>query len=326
MPEVMIDPLAPFFIVLNAGSGHDDAAATRSTIETLLTDAGRAHHLMLVEDPSELPEISAKAVAEAQAQHGVVVAVGGDGTINAVAQAVLGSGCPFGVLPQGTFNYFSRTHGIPSDTAEAVQVLLNSRAHPVPVGLVNDRVFLVNASLGIYPKLLEDREAYKQSYGRSRPVALLAAIMTLFREHRPLRIHVEYEDHAYDLRTQMIFVSNNRLQLERLGLPEAKAVEQGRLVGTVLKPVTTIALLQLMLHGALGQLADAEHIFSFAFRQITVHFGSAPLRRRKRIKVAMDGEVALLKPPLCFRLAQEELLLIKPEVAPGVNSPDPDSQ
>ncbi len=326
MPAVSIDPLAPFFIVLNAGSGHDDADATRSTIETSLTDAGRAHHVMLVEDPSELPEVSAKAVAEAQAQHGVVVAVGGDGTINAVAQAVLGSGCPFGVLPQGTFNYFSRTHGIPSDTAEAVQVLLNSRAHPVPVGLVNDRVFLVNASLGIYPKLLEDREAYKQSYGRSRPVALLAAIMTLLREHRPLRIHVEHEDQAYDLRTQMIFVSNNRLQLERIGLPEAKAVEQGLLVGTVLKPVTTIALLQLMLNGALGQLADAEHIVSFAFRQITVHFGSALLRRRKRIKVAMDGEVALLTPPLCFRLAAEELLLLKPEIAPGENPPDPDSQ
>lgn len=326
MPAVSIDPLAPFFIVFNTGSGHDDAAATRSTIETSLTDAGREHHLMLVEDPSELPAISAKAVAEAQAQHGVVVAAGGDGTINAVAQAALGSGCPFGVLPQGTFNYFSRTHGIPSDTAEAVQVLLNSRAHPVPVGLVNDRVFLVNASLGIYPKLLEDREAYKQSYGRSRPVALLAAIMTLLREHRPLRIHVEHEDQAYDLRTQMIFVSNNRLQLERIGLPEAKAVEQGRLVGTVLKPVTTIALLQLMLNGALGQLADAEHIVSFAFRQITVHFGSALLRRRKRIKVAMDGEVALLKPPLCFRLAPEELLLLKPEIAPGENPPDPDSQ
>jgi diacylglycerol kinase family enzyme len=325
MPTVTIDPSAPFFIVLNACSGHNDAAATRAAIEMSLADAGRKHHLMLVENPSELPEISAKAVAEAQAQHGVVVAAGGDGTINAVAQAALGSGCPFGVLPQGTFNYFSRTHGIPSDMAKALQVLLNSRAYPVSVGLVNDRVFLVNASLGIYPKLLEEREAYKQSYGRSRPVALLAGIMTLLREHRPLHIHVEYDDQAYNLRTLMIFVSNNRLQLERIGLPEAKALERGMLVATVLKPVTTIALLQLMLHGALGQLADAEHIVSFAFRQITVHLAPSVLRRRRRIKVAMDGEVALLKLPLCFRLATKEFLLIKPEAAPSENPPDPDS-
>jgi diacylglycerol kinase family enzyme len=280
---------------------------------------------MLVEDASRLPHISATAVARAQAQGGVVVAAGGDGTINAVAQAVLGSGCPFGVLPQGTFNYFSRTHGIPSDTAKALQVLLSSRAHPVQAGLVNNRVFLVNASLGLYPKLLEEREAYKVSYGRTRLVAWWAGIMTLLREHRPMRIHVEHGDQSYELHTLMIFVSNNRLQLERIGLPEAEAVEQGHLVATVLKPVDTLTLLQLMLRGTLGQLGDAEHIASFAFRQITVTPAPALLYGRRHIKVAIDGEVTLLTTPLRFRLAPEELLLLKPEVVPGENPPDPDS-
>jgi diacylglycerol kinase family enzyme len=321
MQTITIDSSAPFFIVFNAGSGHDDASVTRTTIETVL--AGREHHVMLVEDTSRLPHVSAQAVARAQAENGVVVAAGGDGTINAVAQAVLGSGCPFGVLPQGTFNYFSRSHGIPSDTAEALRVLLNSRAYPVQVGLVNDRVFLVNASLGLYPKLLEEREAYKQSYGRNRLVAWWAGIMTLLHEHRPMRIHVEHGDQPYELRTLMVFVSNNRLQLERIGFPEAKAVEQGLLVGTVLKPVATLTLLQLMLRGALGQLSDAEHVVSFLFRQITVV--PALLYGRSRIKVAMDGEVTLLKAPLRFRVAPEALYLLKPEVAPGETPPDPDS-
>jgi diacylglycerol kinase family enzyme len=325
MQAVTINPSAPFFIVFNAGSGSDDVAVTRAIIETFLTDVGREYHVMLVEDASRLPHISAAAVARAQAQDGVVVAAGGDGTINAVAQAVLGSGCPFGVLPQGTFNYFSRTHGIPSDTAKALQVLLSSRAHPVQVGLVNNRVFLVNASLGLYPKLLEEREAYKVSYGRTRLVAWWAGIMTLLREHRPMRIHVEHGDQSYELRTLMIFVSNNRLQLERIGLPEAEAVEQGHLVATVLKPVDTPTLLQLMLRGTLGQLGDAEHIASFAFRQITVTPTPALLYGRRHIKVAMDGEVSLLTTPLRFRLAPEELLLLKPEVVPGENPPDPDS-
>jgi len=325
MKTATTNPSAPFFIVFNAGSGRDDATLTRTIIETFLTEAGREYHVMLVEDASQLPNISAQAVTQAQAQKGVVVAAGGDGTINTVAQAVLGSGCPFGVLPQGTFNYFSRTHGIPSDTAEALRVLLNSRAYPVPVGLVNDRVFLVNASLGLYPKLLEEREAYKESYGRTRLVAWWAGIMTLLHEHRPMRIHVEHGDQSYELRTLMLFVSNNRLQLERIGLPEAKAVEQGHLVGTVLKPVDTLTLMRLMLRGALGQLGDAEHIASFAFRQITVMPARALLYGRRRIKVAMDGEVTSLTAPLQFRLAPEELLLIKPEVAPGENPPDPDS-
>jgi diacylglycerol kinase family enzyme len=140
-----------------------------------------------------------------------------------------------------------------------------------------------------------------------------------------MRIHVEHGDQSYELRTLMIFVSNNRLQLERIGLPEAEAVEQGHLVATVLKPVDTPTLLQLMLRGTLGQLGDAEHIASFAFRQITVTPTPALLYGRRHIKVAMDGEVSLLTTPLRFRLAPEELLLLKPEVVPGENPPDPDS-
>ena len=46
------------------------------------------------------------------------------------------------------------------------------------VGLVNDRVFLVNASLGLYAKLLEDREAFKAQYGRHRWVAFWSGLLT----------------------------------------------------------------------------------------------------------------------------------------------------
>ncbi|MCY7308689.1 MAG: diacylglycerol kinase, partial [Rhodoferax sp.] len=136
MLSATLDPAAPFFIVLNAGSGRDDATDTRTTIERVLTKANRAHSMYLVDKPDCLPDIARKAVTAARASGGVVVAAGGDGTINAVAQATYGSGCIFGVLPQGTFNYFSRTHGIPFDTAEAIQLLLTARAHPVQVGLV----------------------------------------------------------------------------------------------------------------------------------------------------------------------------------------------
>ncbi|HSN80882.1 MAG TPA: diacylglycerol kinase family protein, partial [Rhodoferax sp.] len=71
----------------------------------------------------------------------------GDGTLNTVAQAAHAVGCAMGVVPQGTFNYFARTHGIPVDPREAVRLLLHAAPQPVQVDGVNDRVFLVNASL-----------------------------------------------------------------------------------------------------------------------------------------------------------------------------------
>ena len=173
----------------------------------------------------------------------MVVAAGGDGTLNAVAQAVLGSGCAYGVLPQGTFNYFSRTHGIPSDTAQAMQVLLHARAQPAQVGLVNGRVFLVNASLGLYPKLLEDREGWKQQFGRSRLVAFGAGLATLLRGYRSLRLRIEVQGQARNVRTPTLFVGNNALQMEQLGFPLAKDIDGGALAAIMLRPVSRLSML-----------------------------------------------------------------------------------
>lgn len=250
------DPAAaaagPLFIVLNAGSGHRDAGSTRQTIADLLTEAGREHEFLLIDDPARIAEIAARAMRLARERRGVVVAAGGDGTINAVAQAVLGSGCPFGVLPQGTFNYFGRVNGIPQDAEAATHALLRARIEPVQVGLVNGRIFLVNASLGLYPQLLEDREAWKQQFGRSRLVAAFSAIATVLRERRQLRLDVETRGQSLSLRTPTLFVGNNALQLERLGLPQAEALERGQLAAIAIRPVGTLSMFWLALRGALG--------------------------------------------------------------------------
>ncbi|CAN5369597.1 diacylglycerol kinase family protein [soil metagenome] len=309
---------SPLYIVFNIGSGHGDAAEAREAIASACAAAGREHHLLVVDEPKRIAEIARDAVQRAQQAGGVVVAAGGDGTINAVAQATLGSGCAFGVLPQGTFNYFSRTHGIPAGVAEAMQVLLTEQTQPVQVGLVNGRVFLVNASLGLYPALLEDREAWKAQLGRSRLVAFGAGLATLLRAHRNLRLQFDLhgsDGEARDVRTPTLFVGNNALQMEQLGFPEAQAIDAGRLAAIALRPVGRLEMLWLLLRGAAGQLSDADQVMSFPFDRLTVRasrgFG------KRRIKIATDGEVSWLQFPLHFSVAPEPLLLIRPATAPA---------
>jgi diacylglycerol kinase family enzyme len=304
-------PIAPqLFIVFNIGSGHGDAEAARAAIDSACAKAGREAHLMVVDKPERISDIANEAVTRARQVKGIVVAAGGDGTINAVAQATLGSGCAFGVLPQGTFNYFSRTHGIPADTAQGMQVLLRETAQPVQVGLVNDRVFLINASLGLYPKLLEDRETWKQQLGRSRAVAISAAIATLLRNFRRLRMEIEVHGVTRKVRTLTLFVGNNALQMEQVGLPEAHAIDAGELAGMMLRPVSRLTLLWLLLRGTLGKLGEAEQVEHFSFKRLTVKrphgFGA------RRVKVATDGEVTWLTLPLAFRVSPEPLLLLRP--------------
>jgi diacylglycerol kinase family enzyme len=247
-------------------------------------------------------------VLKAQQSNGIVVAAGGDGTLNAVAQATLGSGCEFGVIPQGTFNYFGRTHGITTDAIEATRALLTARVYPVQVGLVNGRVFLVNASLGLYRQSLEDREEQKQRFGRSRLIAAWAAVGTILRGYRPMLIKLQREDEELELRTLTLFVGNNRLQLEQIGL-DTDVVEDGKLAALVLRPVSTLALLGLLVRGAMGRLSKARGVDSFALTRLTVTPSNPRIRR---LKIATDGEVAWMNTPIEFRVAPEPLLLLKP--------------
>ena len=306
-----VDAAAPLFIVLNISSGTDDAVKTREIIEGVLTEAGREHRLQVVADATRLHDIARQTVEAARARGGVVVAAGGDGSINAMAQATLGSGCPIGVLPLGTFNYFSRTHGIPSDLAGATRLLLTARAHPVQVGLVNDRVFLINASLGMYPKLLEDREAFKRKFGRTRLVAVGAGVVTVLRHHRQLRLSIEQGGSTRQMRTPTLFVGNNPLQLEQAGIAEAPLLAQGQLAAVTLRPMGTLTMLWLAVRGAFGQLGEAESVTSFAFRRIVVR-PATPYGTR-RVKVAIDGEITWLRAPIEFRVAPEALHLLKPD-------------
>jgi diacylglycerol kinase family enzyme len=301
-----------FFVVLNAGSGRNDAGQAQDIMAGVFKEAGRDVEFLPINDPAAIPRVAARAVDLARKQGGVVVAAGGDGTINAVASAVLPTGCPFGVLPQGTFNYFGRVHAIPQDTEGAARALLRASLAPVQVGQVNGRIFLVNASVGLYPQLLEDRESWKQQFGRSRIVAFASGLVTLARSGRQLQLEIELAGQTASLRTPTLFVGNNHLQLERVGIEErdAGAVERGELAGIAVKPIGTVALYGLLLRGLLGRLGDAENIDSFSFRKLTVR-----PRGLRRIKVATDGEIAWMNTPLVFQVAPQTLLLMVPAPA-----------
>ena len=300
---------APLYVVFNRASGRGNRDELGPAVEAACAAAGRACRLLPVEQPGQLAAVARDAVREAQRVQGIVVAAGGDGTINGVAQAVLGSGCRFGVLPRGTFNYFARTHGIPPDLDGALRVLLTEDAVHVRVGRLNDRIFLVNASLGLYPELLEEREAWKQQFGRSRLVALAAGIKTLLRGHRSLRLAVELGGQQRQVRTPTLFVGNNALQMEQVGVPQAPAIDAGRLAGVMLQPVGRGTLLALLARGAFGQLGAADQVLHFDFDRLTV---TARAFGASRIKVATDGEVFWMPLPLRFDVAPDALALIRP--------------
>ncbi len=316
MSAPRVDPSATLLFVINAAAGGLDIDAKRAVIEAALAARGRKGELLVCR-PAELPQVATQAAAAAVARGTAVVAVGGDGSLNTVAQAAHAAGCAMGVIPYGTFNYFARTHGIPTDPVAAALLVLDAHPMPVQVAAINHQIFLVNASLGVYPELLQDREAYKARFGRSRWVAFMAACATLLRAQRRLRLHIEMGTTVRDVQTLTLFVGNNRLQLQQFGAePEdtlAGTPGHGSMAALMLRPIGTLSMVSLMLHGAMGRLGEAAGVEGFEFQHMVVKPRLAP--GRSEVVVAFDGEVARMRSPIDIRVLDKPLYLIQAAAA-----------
>lgn len=301
-------PEAELFIVMNQASGHNEKDGVREAVEAELQAAGRRYRFIPVA-PGEIVQACQQAARLAKDHGGVIVGIGGDGTISCAAQAALAHDAPLGVVAQGTFNLFARTNGLPLEAGPAMRALLQGSVEEVQVGLVNQRAFLVNASVGLYPKLLADRELVKQKLGRRRWIAMLAGLVTLFEWRLQLRLDVDLDGTVTRLQTPSLFICNNRLQLDRLGIDaeEVDQLGQGRLVGLLVKSLKLGTKLRLVVRGLLGTLGDTREMQTFTLRTLTVS-----TRNARRLKVATDGEVQFMELPLHFTVSPRPLKVVLP--------------
>jgi diacylglycerol kinase family enzyme len=320
---------APVHLVVNRRSGSVDDAL-REHVASHPGLAGRTVRWHAPDRARDLPDVALAATRIAQRNGGVVVAAGGDGTINTVAQAAWSLGVPLGVLAHGTFNFFGRQHGLAEETAQAVEdfarALQQGHLRPVRVGLVNDRLFLVNASLGLYPRLLAQREAATRRWGRHRLVVMIAGALSLLEPASAQRLRVfdrspQGVASQREIDVSTLFVGANPLQLEQVGLPEAEAVRHGALGAVMLAPQSRMQTLRMLWHALRGRLGDEAALHSLPCTRLDVQ--PAGWRPSTRVKVAFDGETAWMRLPLRFAVGDRPLWLVAPPQTQRVDDAEP---
>ncbi len=294
-------------MILNVGSGHLETSAVENEIRAGFEAVGREHCIVVARDAEDVERQTRTAVERGRAEPRVIVAAGGDGTINLVASLVVESGLTFGVIPLGTFNYFARDLGIPLEPRAAATALATGRVKRVHVARVNGHLFLNNASFGLYRKLLEERERTKRRFGRYKVVAVVSALVTLLRFRHTYSLQLESDGKPSVIRTPMLFFGLNALQLENLDLGVASCSEAGLLAVIALQPTSRWQLLGLALRGALHGLRDSPALRCHCAARVEV---SLPGRRSTR--VAVDGETIECRLPLCFEVLRGALPVLVP--------------
>jgi diacylglycerol kinase family enzyme len=236
-----------------------------------------------------------------------VVAAGGDGSVAGVAHALAGTGVALGVLPLGTFNYFARGLKMPEDPEGAARAILEGRPHDIAVGTLNGRVFLNNVAIGIYPAILEEREATYARYGRYRLLAHLASLRTILRFQTPHRMDIYQDQTRHRIRTPMLFVARSAYQLDQFGLEGGDAISDDRFVLFLAHQQTRLGFLRLAWKLIRKRVDHGKDIIVSTPRRIAV-----AVRGRRRISVALDGEKLRMRLPLRIQLNDHVLQVILP--------------
>lgn len=298
----------PLFIIFDAAAGDAEATAVRQRVVACLQAAGRRVEAFLAGPADDLAAQIGRAVNAARDAHGVVVAAGDDHTLNAVAQAVWNANLALGVLPRGEPGHFARAHGIPADTDQAVDTLLRAQAVPVTVGQVAERLFLVQARVGLYPPWPDPRGP--STHRHARPMAWLAGLGSLLRGRSLMTLELHSPAETRVVRTRTLFVGHDAWQWPPTG-GHQPPIEEGRLVAVTLQPQPLPRTLWLLARGALGQLDGSERADRFVFDRLLV-----PARRGARsVMVAIDGENLRLPLPLVVQPAPRPLQLLRPPAA-----------
>lgn len=243
-----------------------------------------------------------------------IVAAGGDGTVTGIAQALIGTGANLAILPLGTFNFVSRGLGLSEDPEAAARAILAGHPHRISVGMVNDQLFLNNVSLGLYPRILSEREAMYARYGRFRILAYWTVLATIIRAQRTPRMTIETEDGTRSLRTPLIFIARSAYQLERFGLSGADIISDDRFAVFVARSGTRWHLIKLAFHLARKRLIAGTDVELFSAHSLTIR------TPRRRPRVAFDGEKRRMLAPLEFEIRPDALSIIIPDMQDRVTT------
>jgi diacylglycerol kinase family enzyme len=242
----------------------------------------------------------------------IVVAAGGDGTVAGVAHALAGTDTALAVLPLGTFNYFARGLGMPEDAEGAARAILDGAPHDIAVGTLNGRVFLNNVSIGLYPAILEEREATYARFGRYRILAHFASLRTILRFQRPHRMEMLQDETRHRIRSPMLFVARSAYQLDQFGLEGAQAISDDRLVLFLAPQQTRLGFLRLAWRLVRRRVDHGRDVLVSTPRSLTV-----TIPGRRRLSVALDGEKLRMRLPLRIEIAEHQLQVILPPDNPA---------
>jgi diacylglycerol kinase family enzyme len=289
-------------VLLNAAAGLERKVSDEE-IAAAFAAQGASAEIRSVPAP-ELCQAARAAAGEGGVD--IVALAGGDGTINAGAAALADTGHTLGILPLGTLNHFARDLGIPQDLEGAVRTMVCGRVREVDVGEANGRVFVNNSSIGAYPAAVADRELRRTRDGQGKWPAMVRAALATLHRYPLVTVTLRMLEGEVRITSPVVFVGNNRYDVDLFRLGARPALDHGELWLYVLRDTGRFGFVRLGLRALLGRLRQSRDYEALALPELLVD------DRRAEIPVAIDGEVVHMRTPVRYRIRPRALRVMAP--------------
>lgn len=291
----------PIEVIINSGSGSVLGEETAQRLRNRFIERGVPANVHFASSGKEVEALAKCAVEQAD----IVVAGGGDGTISTVAVEVARAGKALGVLPLGTINNFSKDLGIPQDVSGAVEAIAAGKSKLIDLAEVNGRVFVNNSSIGLYPKIVL-RRVEQQRLGRGKWSSAFWAALQMFRLSPFLKVRIELDGKTFLRKTPFVLVGNNEYEMDLYNIGRRVSLDDGELSVYFLKRGGRWGVVLLLFHTLFGRLRQWKDFEEVSTDEITIQ------TRRKKLHVALDGEVREMQTPLRYRILPKALKVIVP--------------
>ena len=303
VPAAQVHSFQKPVLVLNPRSGSVQAVRDR------LLEAADRYGVQVREaaTPAELVALAREAVADGADVLGVA---GGDGSLAAVATMAIEAELPFVCVPAGTRNHFARDLGLDrADPAAAIEAFVAGPERRLDVATVGQRLFLNNASIGVYAALV-----HEPSYRDDR-LGAIDGVLERMLERQTLPVHASFRDgsgNAWD-QVLVLFVSNNAYPLTSFG--GRPRLDAGTLEVSALRRTEGQEIGRALENLVNGRYQAGDGWARWTTTSLEVDSPSG------RLEVGIDGEPVVLHTPVEFKIHAGALRVLVPPPRPASGWP-----
>lgn len=274
---------ARWLAIVNPAAGGGAGAKLIGSLARTLSDAGIRAEIERSPGPGEGARLAAAATEDG---YDVILAVGGDGTANEIANGMLGSRSVLALYPVGMGNDFARGVGYPRRARDLPRFLAQATPRDIDVGLANGRAFINHVGVGIDGVVAQRARGFAHYVGHSLGYAASAVAAVLTYRPAPMQVSLDGEERSG--RFLLVVAANGRQFGGGMKVAPGAQLDDGWLdvcLGGELGPGPALAALLRLYRGT---HVDGKRVQSARARELDITL-------ERPMPMEIDGEVSSVR-------------------------------